>query len=71
MMSRCEKETCYGNQLRELWAMEKNSRTLTPTYLRWCDLCNTIYILTPRETITEKKEIPLLEYQMLPQMEAL
>ena len=70
-MSRCEKETCYGNQLRELWAMEKNSRTLTPTYLRWCDLCNTIYILTPRETTTEKKEISLLEYQGLSQMEAL
>lgn len=69
-MSLCEKE---GNQLRELYAMGKGMTTgiLTPTNLRWCDECNTIYILKPKEMLPEKMLIPPLEYEGLRQMEVL
>lgn len=70
-MSKCKKDQ---NQLRELWALDKGRSgggMLSPTYLRWCDECDTIYILTPEEIAVEKGQIPLLEYQGLPQMEVL
>ncbi len=71
-MSVCKKDK---NQLRELYALGKGQTNsagmLTPTYLRWCDKCNTIYILKPEELTVEKMQIPLLEYKKLPQMEVL
>lgn len=68
-MSMCEKDVCGGNQLRALLARSKKGNMLTDTYLRWCDKCNTVYILKPGEMILEEIEIPLLEYQRLHQME--
>lgn len=70
-MSKCEKDQ---NQLRELWALGKGQSgtgTLSPTYLRWCDQCNTIYILTPEKIDVMKKGVPLLEYGGLRQIEVL
>ena len=68
-MSMCEKDVCGGNQLRALLARSKKGSMLTDTYLRWCDKCDTVYILKPGEMILEEVEIPLLEYQGLHQME--
>ena len=51
--------------------MHKSKNELTPTYLRWCDECNTIYILMPEELTPEVMEIPLLEYTQLHQVEVL
>ena len=65
-MSVCEKD---GNQLRELLARSKKGSMLTRTTLRWCDKCDTVYILKPGKLILEEVEIPLLEYQGLHQME--
>lgn len=62
----CKKD---GNQLRVLLARAKKGAYLTETYLRWCDKCDTIYILKPEEKIPEEMLIPLLEYAILPQME--
>lgn len=72
-MSNCKKD---GARLTELWA--KSGGSLTPTYLRWCDRCNTIYILKPEELIPEEMLIPFLavisnfkQFEQLPQMEVL
>ncbi len=67
-MSKCEKD---DNQLRVLLARAKDSNLLTETYLRWCDECNTVYILTPEELISVEMEIPLLEYTQLHQVEVI
>jgi len=68
-MSKCKKD---GNQLRELWAKNKEGyMSIEPTYLRWCDKCNTIYILKPEELFPEEMLIPFLEYVQLPQMEVI
>ncbi len=65
-MSLCEKD---GNQLRVLLAMRKKGSMSSLTTLRWCDECDTVYILKPEKLILEEVEIPLLEYQGLHQME--
>lgn len=65
-MSLCEKD---GNQLRVLLARSKKGNMLTLTHLRWCDECNTIYILKPEEIFPQEMQIPLLEYTQLRQME--
>ena len=67
-MSKCKKD---DNLLRRLLARAKDSNLLTETYLRWCNECNTIYILKPEELIPEVMEIPLLEYTQLHQVEVL
>lgn len=67
-MSKCKKD---GNQLRVLLAQHPTMNQLTETYLRWCDKCNTIWILKPEMLIPEEMLIPLLEYEQLPQMEVI
>ncbi len=65
----CEKD---GNQLRVLLARGKEGGYLTETYLRWCDKCDTIYILKPENIRPEELLVPLLAYagySGLPQME--
>jgi len=67
-MSKCKKD---GNTLRQLLARAKRSSMLQETHLRWCDECDTIYILKPEELTPEEMEIPLLEYQGLHQVEVI
>ena len=67
-MSKCKKD---DNQLRVLLAQHKTMNELTETYLRWCDECNTIYILKPEELTPVEMKIPLLEYQGLHQVEVI
>lgn len=68
-MSMCEKDICGGNQLRALLARSKKGNMLTDTHLRWCDKCDTIYIMRPKEIFPQEMQIPLLEYEQLRQME--
>lgn len=67
-MSKCKKD---GNQLRVLMARGKKGNLLSETYLRWCDECDTIYILKPSFLEPVKLEFPLLEYMHINQMEML
>ena len=62
-------EYCPG-VLRELIA-HNDSAFIDKSYLRYCDVCHTVYLLVPKKIELHPFEIPLLEHMGLAQMEAL
>ena len=65
-----KKERCQG-VLRALHIAHNDSALIDKSYLRYCDVCHTVYLLVPKKIGLERYEIPFLEYMGLAQMEAL
>lgn len=68
----CQKEKdgkLCGNTLRELSVGHNDSNLIDRSYLRYCDVCHTVYLLVPKELELEHFGIPLLEHLGLTQME--
>jgi len=63
-------EYCKG-VLRSIMISHNDSGLIDRSYLRYCDICHTVYLLVPKKMELERYEIPLLEYMGLAQMEAL
>ena len=66
----CQKKDCK-RVLRSIMISHNDSALIDRSYLRYCDICHTVYLVVPKKIELQPFEIPLLEHMGLAQMEAL